>query len=193
MGITYLGTSLEFPESLISIKSDCFGECPNLTELTFHEGLEEIGSSSFDECRLLKNLVLPSTLKNMPYSFQGNTLENLVIGGEGASFLHSGKNGIIGISAKNMTIRGGTIGTNAFYGRTDIETVTLNGEVKFDSTDQFQGCSNLSNITIDNGVTNIPANCFYNCAIENVILPDSVLELGQNSFSGCTSLKNIKI
>ena len=190
---TYLGTSLEFPESLISIKSDCFGECPNLTELTFHEGLEEIGSSSFDECRLLKNLVLPSTLKNMPYSFQGNTLENLVIGGEGASFLHSGKNGIIGISAKNMTIRGGTIGTNAFYGRTDIETVTLNGEVKFDSTDQFQGCSNLSNITIDNGVTNIPANCFYNCAIENVILPDSVLELGQNSFSGCTSLKNITL
>ena len=129
----------------------------------------------------------------MTYSFQGNTLENLVIGGEGASFLSSGENGIIGISAKNMTIRGGTIGISAFYGKTDIETVTLYGGVKCDSTGQFQGCSNLSNITIDIGIANIPANCFSNCAIENVILPDSVLELGQNSFSGCTSLKNITL
>lgn len=184
---------LTFPESLKRINSGCFGSLSSLETIIFNEGLETIDGGSFIGCPLITDLILPSTLKNMPYSFQGNTLENLVIGGEGASFLHSGKNGIIGISAKNMTIRGGTIGTSAFYGKTDIETVTLNGEVKFDSTGQFQGCSNLSNITIDNGVTNIPANCFYNCAIENVILPDSVLELGQNSFSGCTSLKNITL
>lgn len=184
---------LTFPESLKRINSGCFGSLSSLETIIFNEGLETIDGGSFIGCPLITDLILPSTLKNMPYSFQENTLENLVIGGEGASFLHSGKNGIIGISAKNMTIRGGTIGTSAFYGKTDIETVTLNGEVKFDSTGQFQGCSNLSNITIDNGVTNIPANCFYNCAIENVILPDSVLELGQNSFSGCTSLKNITL
>lgn len=184
---------LTFPESLKRINGGCFGSLSSLETIIFNEGLETIDGGSFIGLPLITDLILPSTLKNMPYSFRGNTLENLVIGGEGASFLHSGENGIIGISAKNMTIRGGTIGTSAFYGKTDIETVTLNGEVKFDSTGQFQGCSNLSNITIDNGVANIPANCFSNCAIENVILPDSVLELGQNSFSGCTSLKNITL
>ena len=184
---------LTFPESLKRINGGCFGSLSSLETIIFNEGLETIDGGSFIGCPLITDLILPSTLKNMPYSFQGNTLENLVIGGEGASFLSSGENGIIGISAKNMTIRGGTIGISAFYGKTDIETVTLNGGVKFDSTGQFQGCSNLSNITIDNGVANIPANCFSNCAIENVILPDSVLELGQNSFSGCTSLKNITL
>lgn len=184
---------LTFPESLKRINGGCFGSLSSLETIIFNEGLETIDGGSFIGLPLITDLILPSTLKNMPYSFRGNTLENLVIGGEGASFLHSGESGIIGISAKNMTIRGGTIGISAFYGKTDIEAVTLNGEVKFDSTGQFQGCSNLSNITIDNGVANIPANCFSNCAIENVILPDSVLELGQNSFSGCTSLKNITL
>lgn len=184
---------LTFPESLKRINGRCFGSLSSLETIIFNEGLETIDGGSFIGLPLITDLILPSTLKNMPYSFQGNTLENLVIGGEGASFLYSGESGIIGISAKNMTIRGGTIGISAFYGKTDIEAVTLNGEVNFDRTGQFQGCSNLSNITIDNGVANIPANCFSNCAIENVILPDSVLELGQNSFSGCTSLKNITL
>lgn len=184
---------LTFPESLKRINGRCFGSLSSLETIIFNEGLETIDGGSFIGLPLITDLILPSTLKNMPYSFRGNTLENLVIGGEGASFLYSGESGIIGISAKNMTIRGGTIGISAFYGKTDIEAVTLNGEVNFDRTGQFQGCSNLSNITIDNGVANIPANCFSNCAIENVILPDSVLELGQNSFSGCTSLKNITL
>lgn len=184
---------LTFPESLKRINGRCFGSLSSLETIIFNEGLKTIDGGSFIGLPLITDLILPSTLKNMPYSFRGNTLENLVIGGEGASFLYSGESGIIGISAKNMTIRGGTIGISAFYGKTDIEAVTLNGEVNFDRTGQFQGCSNLSNITIDNGVANIPANCFSNCAIENVILPDSVLELGQNSFSGCTSLKNITL
>lgn len=184
---------LTFPESLKRINGGCFGSLSSLETIIFNEGLETIDGGSFIGCPLITDLILPSTLKNMPYSFQGNTLENLVIGGEGASFLSSGENGIIGISAKKMTIRGGIIGDSAFYGKTDIETVILNGDVKFNNTSQFHGCSNLSNVTIGNGITNIPANCFYNCAIENITLPDSVLELGRNSFSGCKALKNITL
>lgn len=184
---------LTFPESLKRINGGCFGSLSGLQTVTFNEGLETISGGTFAQCPLITNLVLPSTLKNMVYSFRESPLENLEIGGEGASFLHSGESGIIGISAKNMTIRGGTIGASAFYGKTDIEAVTLNGNVKFDGTGQFDRCSNLSNIIIGDGITNIPANCFSNCAIENITLPDSILELGQNSFSGCSALKNITL
>lgn len=190
---TFLGTSLEFPESLTNIKSGCFGECPNLTELTFHEGLEEIGSSSFDECRLLKNLVLPSTLKNMVSSFRRSTLENLEIGGEGALFSASGGSGINGVSAKNIIIRGGTIKQNAFYSNKNIESVNLNGNVVFDGYGQFQNCSNLSNMIIGDGITSIPQGCFSGCAIKAIVIPDSVIELGETAFSNCKSLKNITL
>lgn len=190
---TYLGASLEFPESLINIEPGCFGKCPNLTELTFHEGLEEIGGSSFDECQSLKNLVLPSTLKNMVSSFRRTTLENLEIGGEGALFSASGGSGINGVSAKNIIIRGGTIKQNTFYSNKNIESVNLNGNVVFDGYGQFQNCSNLSNVIIGDGITSIPRGCFSGCAIKAIVIPDSVIELGETAFSNCKSLKNITL
>lgn len=192
---TYLGASLEFPESLINIEPGCFGKCPNLTELTFHEGLEEIGGSSFDECQSLKNLVLPSTLKKMVFSFRRSTLENLEIGGENASFAPSdgSGSGIIGISAKNIIIRGGTIKQNTFYSNKNIESVNLNGNVVFDGYGQFQNCSNLSNVIIGDGITSIPQSCFSGCAIETIVIPDSVIKLGETAFSSCKSLRNITL
>lgn len=190
----YLGTSLSFSESLVKISSGCFNDCPNLSELTFYEGLEEIGGSTFSGCSSLKNLVLPSTLKSMPYCFQGGALENLEIGGENAVFASSGEGGTIyNISAKNLVIRGGTIYSNVFSGK-NIETLTLNGTVKWNGTGQFATCSELRSISIGKGISSIPVSCFTSCGLlNNVVIPDSVTEIGANAFSGCTSLNSIKL
>ena len=190
----YLGTSLSFSESLVKISSGCFNDCPNLSELTFYEGLEEIGGSTFCGCSSLKNLVLPSTLKSMPYCFQGGILENLEIGGENAVFASSGEGGTIyNISAKNLVIRGGTIYSGVFSGK-NIETLTLNGTVKWNDTSQFVTCSELRSISIGKGISSIPASCFASCGLlNNVVIPDSVTEIGVNAFNGCTSLNSIKL
>lgn len=190
----YLGTSLSFSESLVKISSGCFNDCPNLAEITFYEGLEEIGGSAFCGCSSLKNLILPSTLKSMPYCFQGGTLENLEIGGENAVFASSGEGGTIyNISAKNLVIRGGTIYSNVFN-KKNIETLTLNGAVKWNGTSQFATCSELRSVSIGKGISSIPASCFASCGLlNNVVIPDSVTEIGVNAFSECTSLNSIKL
>lgn len=189
----YLGTSLTFPESLVKMEGGCFSSCPNLTELTFHEGFEEMGGSTFYNCPSLKNLVLPSTLKSMPHCFQGDTLENLEIGGENAVFSSSSGNEIYNIFAKNIVIRGGTIYSGVFSQK-NIETITLNGTVKWAETGQFNGCSKLKAISIGDGITSIPGGCFYGCQLlDNVVLPDSITEIGDFAFGGCSSLKIVYI
>lgn len=182
-------SELHFPSSLKRIESSCFDSLENLREVTFSEGLEAIAYSCFNGCKLLKNLVLPSSLKKMTYSFQSVELENLEIGGENVSF---SSGGISDIHAKNMIVRGGTIGS--VFQHADIENLTLGGNVKWDSVSQFSGCQKLVSVSIDDGVTSIPISCFYGCtSLDNIVLPDSITELGANAFYNCSSLKNITL
>ena len=184
---------LTFPESLKKIGGGCFGPLSSLETIIFNEGLETIGGGSFIGCPLVKNLVLPSTLTDMPYSFYDSVLETLVMGSESVVFAQGGT-GIAGMSAKNMTIRGGTIAYSAFSGKGIIETVALGGSVKWSGSGQFRSCSNLVSVSIGDGITSIPNGCFGNCSsLNNVILPDSVETLEQTAFSGCSSLSSITL
>lgn len=186
-------TTLDFPESLKKIGNSDFSGLSNLQEVTFSEGLETISGGAFNNCPLVKNLVLPTTLTSMTNSFYNSVLETLVMGSESVVFAQGGT-GIAGMSAKNMTIRGGTIKINAFSGRDNIETVILDGSVKWNSGGQFQRCTNLVSVSIGDGITSIPSNCFGSCSsLNNVILPDSITEIGQSSFSDCSSLTSITL
>lgn len=183
---------LDIPASVKGIGSGSFSNLSKLEEITFHDGLETISPMAFNDCPLIKNLVLPSTLKSMPYSFQASTLDNLEIGGNDV-YLVPGKIG--NISAKNIIIRSGTTIGDVFSCKENIEVLTLNSNVKWDdSTAQFNSCSNLTNLTIGDGITSIPASCFVYCSsFDNVIIPDSVAEIGQSAFEGCSSLKNLTL
>ena len=186
--------SLEIPDSVLEIGSSSFSNLSSLKKVIFHEGLETISPVAFNECPLITELDLPSTLKNMQYNFQGSSLESLEMGGEGTIFSSSGNERISNISAKSMTIRGGTIDNGAFYYNNTVENLSLGETVKWNGSGQFSGCSKLTNVSISNGITSIPEGCFRECSsIDNVILPDSVTELGESVFSGCTSLKNITL
>ena len=186
-------TTLDFPESLKTIGSSSFSGLSNLQELTFHEGLETIKGQAFNDCPLVKNLVLPTTLTSMTFSFHNSSLESLVMGGENVGFTQGGS-GIGGMSAKNMTIRGGTINASAFSGYTNIENVILDGSVKWNRGGQFQRCTKLASVSIGDGIASIPGSCFSDCSsLNNVILLDSIEALGESAFSGCSSLDSITL
>ena len=185
--------TLDIPGAIVEIGSGSFSGLSNLREVTFHDGLESIADLAFNRCPLLTQLILPSTLKNMQYSFQGSTLEHLEMGGDGALFKTSGSTYINNISAKNTVIRGGTIDNEAFHGNSTIENLTLSGSVKWNGNRQFISCSKLSNVSLENGITRIPAYCFSSCSkITEIAVPASVTSIEGRAFSD-TSLKNLEI
>ena len=66
--------------------------------------------------------------------------------------------------------------------------------VKYIEDDCFNGCSELTSITIPSSVTHLPSRCFFGCSsLTSVTLPSSIEGLGKYCFYGCSSLTTITI
>lgn len=75
-----------------------------------------------------------------------------------------------------------TIPVNVLHNGTTY-TVTSIGECA------FNGCNDLTSVTIPNSVTSIGAAAFYNCSgLTSVTIPNSVTAVGESAFAGCSGL-----
>ena len=57
----------------------------------------------------------------------------------------------------------------------------------------FTNCSNLTNITLEDGLTVIPSYLCADTAITEITIPDSVKTIEYSAFEDCTNLKKITI
>lgn len=58
----------------------------------------------------------------------------------------------------------------------------------------FDGCSNLTSVTVCNHVTEIGNSTFYNCSnLTSVTLPGNITKIGNSAFRGCSKLASISI
>lgn len=99
-----------------------------------------------------------------------------------------------------------SIGLDAFYNCTNLETVTFSDPVEggVPSLEEignraFWGCTALTSIEIPSSVTSIGTNAFYNCTnLETVTFSDdggdpSLEKIGTSAFCKCISLTSIDI
>ena len=87
-----------------------------------------------------------------------------------------------------------SIGANAFQGCAQLTKVTIPDRVNSIGSYAFSGCSGLTSVSIPNSVNSIGNYAFYKCSgLTSVSIPNSVTNIGYGVFSGCSSLTSMKV
>lgn len=98
-----------------------------------------------------------------------------------------------------------TIGRHAFAECVSLTAVRLPDSVKtigysdgwYDAVVDdgvFKNCTNLSEVSLGNGVVSIGSDAFSGCtSLESIYLPDSVEDVGCRAFNGCSALKTVRL
>ena len=97
-----------------------------------------------------------------------------------------------------------SIGTGAFHGCTSLASVTIPDSVTSIGAGAFKGCAGLESLTVDTNNTVYDSRNNCNAIIEtasntliagckNTVIPNDVTTVGEDAFSGCTSLTSVTI
>ncbi len=210
--VTYIGdsafsgcsslTSITISNNVTSIGDYAFYYCSSLASVTIPNSVTSIGSSAFSGCSSLESITLPfvGSSKSATRAYE-STLFGYIFGTasytEGTSTKQyysdsSSSTYYIPTSLKSVTITGGNILYGAFSDCSNLTNVTIGDGVKSIGSNAFKNCSSLASVTIPNSVTSIGWYAFYNCYnLTSITIPNSVTSIGSYAFSGCSSLTSV--
>lgn len=193
-------------EGTITIATEAFYGCDDLTGITIPDGVKAIGERAFQYCRALADISIPDSVTSIGYDVFYDTAyyrdENNYE--DGALYIGNHLIDVDDDFAGSFTVRDGTVtiaaggsyggGNSAFARCYSLTSVTLPDSIKSIGPGAFYGCTALKDINIPDSVTEIGGYAFASCeALESITIPDSVTEIGVSAFEVCYALESITI
>ena len=192
---TYSLTSVKFAKgSKLKILGDyAFAQQYALTDIELPEGLKEIGRGAFQDCLDLKSVTIPASVETVgEYPFALTSKRD--VGFDKTSSMTE-----INVSpdSKNFKSVDGVLYTKD--GKKLVACPAGKTEIKFaDGVTEiqqgaFQGCNQITSVTIPNTITKLPKDAFALCTkLNKATLPETLTEIGQWAFQ-YTALTDITI
>ena len=161
------------------LNKGAFKNCSNLISFTFPDGIVSIGAHVFEDCTNLERPGIPDSIAYIgDDAFKGCekiSCEEY----DGSHYMGNENNPYVVL----LDIPDKTVSSFAFHKNTRL---IGNGV--------FDGCENLTEITLPDGITGIGDRTFRNCGkLTEIILPDTLSRIGSEAFSGCASIGSITL
>lgn len=173
--------------------TDIFSECKKLRKLTFGEEVKSVSDKFAFKCPSLKYINFPTSIEYIGR----NAFEDSIYMKEmtqSDEIRHIFMNGVD--LSENVVIPEGltSIAGGAFYGNTNLISITLPKSLKRIGSRSFCGCTSLKNIIIPNSITELEEGVFAYCtSLETVEFEGKITYVSDNSFYGCSALSNINL
>ena len=154
--------SIELPPNCSSIGRFAFYGCSELEGIELPESIQTIGEMAFAMCRSIKSIIIPSNVTVLGNQVFESCTSLEAIHVDAGNSVYKSEEGV-------LMDKGGTTIMVYPSAKTDIEYI------------------------FPESVTHISDSAFrYNTNIEKVVLSNSLLEIGNYAFAGCSKLDNIK-
>ena len=179
-------TDVSIPASVKSIGERAFESCSDISTLKIADGVETIGKHAFAYCDGLSSVQLPDSVVKI----EGNAFEHC----EGLTdFYVTPDHPVYAVLDGVLYEKDGKKLCIYPYGRSE-STYKIPEDVQEIGSYAFSGCDDLNSIELSSTVKKIGSGAFAGCSsLTEFTIPDSVEEIGSNPFRNCTSLKKFHV
>ena len=171
IGVTGSGASVEIPNNIRTISSQCFDCCSGLTSINMPSSVTSIGSNAFNNCTNLTSAVIPDSVTSI------------------GSFAFANCSNLPNVSIPNgITI----ISNSMFQGCISLSSIVIPSSITSIERQAFLGATSLTSITVN--ATTPPSlgnNVFYNTPIDSgtgtIYVPSTSVNVYKSAWSDYSS------
>lgn len=178
--------SANIPAGITELNVDLFWGCTKLNSITaIPDQITKIGYSVFERCSSLTEITLPAGLQEIEYDAFNNCSALTKITIDESNENYTTVDGVLYNKDKTVLV--------SYPIGNERDSFTTPSTLTKIMSNSFAYSKNLKEVTLNEGLEEVPYSAFYDSKIVSVNIPASVTIIGSFAFTACSDLQTVAI